>query len=201
MLQPHKDIFFFAANTFNCWIGLREPNELSDPWIGKQGYTSKSMTCKAKSADNPSSKLTAGLVVNPVIRPEAFLDESLSVAKKKWEEFSNGGLPSGYICDEKGFVRYHGLKIHADFDLMTVTEATEVGKMENTSNKRAKNLRKHVAVLVNNKIGCKMIQHGSEFEWKGGVGARESEQVYFFGPNRQFKVAMSSMPTKAGSMH
>jgi hypothetical protein len=176
MLQPHKDIFFFAANTFNCWIGLREPNELSDPWIGKQGYTSKSMTCKAKSADNPSSKLTAGLVVNPVIRPEAFLDESLSVAKKKWEEFSNGGLPSGYICDEKGFVRYHGLK-------------------------RAKNLRKHVAVLVNNKIGCKMIQHGSEFEWKGGVGARESEQVYFFGPNRQFKVAMSSMPTKAGTMH
>jgi len=47
------------------------------------------------------------------------------------------------------------------------------------------------------RFNTKMIQHVSEFMYKDGVGSRETEQVYFFGPKRRFKLSYSSMPKKA----
>ncbi len=206
MLAHHKNAFFQVAEKLKCWIGLREPNELSDRWIGLAGYTPKPMSCKAKSADNPRFRL-AGLVVDPTLCPEAFLPASLPDAISKWNhKFAPGGrLPAGYTRvtagNDKGLVRLHGSAIHADFDLMTITLAGEDGGMAFTSRAQMQDLVTKVQPQLNSLLRTPMIQHGPEFDYDAGVGARDSEQVFFFGPNRRFILSHSSMPTTPGTMH
>lgn len=210
MLAHHKNAFYDVADKLNCWIGLREPNELSDRWIGQPRHTPKPVSCKAKSADNPSFR-HAGLVVDPTLCPEAFLPASLADARDKWnQKFAIGGrLPLGYTClttgPEKGLVRLHGSAIHADFDLMTVTLAGTDGGMAFTTREQMQALMMKVQPLLNSLLGSPMIQHGPEFDYMGNkdhrVGARPSEQVWFFGPKRRFIQSQSSMPTVPGTMH
>jgi hypothetical protein len=201
MLPQHKEAFFGVANQLKCWIGLREPNELSDRWIGRPGYTPKSVHCKAKTADNRFHPW-AGLVVNPNVCTDAFHHSTLADAIDKWQKFTDGNrLPGGFTCDEsgseKGLVKSRGAAIHADFDLMVVCKADSSGAMAYTSPEEQTELSEQVGKLLNQRFGSPMIQHGSEFSWTGGVGARESENVLFFGPNRRFQLGKSSMPKKA----
>ena len=198
MLSQHKDIFYAVAQQVHCWIGLREPNELSDKWIGKPGYIAKAANCKAKTADNPPFAFS-GLVVDPMLCPEAFKMLTLQDAKEKWAKFAPANrLPPGFTREisgrEKGLVKYNGNAIHADFDLMQVCNAGADDKMVFTTEEDEKRLFKEVEHLLNSRFRPPMIQHGSEFMYKEAVGARESEAVYYFGPNRKFQVGHSSMP-------
>src|SRR4051794_32480819 len=83
MKPEHKEIFFKAADQFNCWIGLREPNKLADKWIGKPGFRPKGINCSAKTADNDFHKFS-GLVIDPFLSPDAFKPATLNEAKEKW---------------------------------------------------------------------------------------------------------------------
>lgn len=201
MLPQHKEIFFAVAQQLNCWIGLREPNDLADQWIGKPGFVPKGVSCKAKTSDSAGFQF-AGLVTDPTLCPEAFQQKTIEDAREKWKSFAgNNQLPGGYTCEkngrEKGLVKYHGNAIHADYDLMAVCNAGADGEIGYTTEEDQKGLFTRVERLLNMRFNTKMIQHGSEFMYKDGVGARETESVYFFGPNRKFKLSYSSMPKKA----
>src|SRR5258706_7914738 len=92
-----RENFFVAAELFQCWIGVRDPNELAGAWAKETGYIPKPEWCKAKTADNPDPEVAhlAGLVVDPTVRPEAF--ENLERAEQKWGDFlENGQLPEGF---------------------------------------------------------------------------------------------------------
>ncbi len=102
---------------------------------------------------------------------------------------------------QKGLVKYLGKGVHADFDLMYIVKAGNDGKMLFTSEQEQEGLFKLAAPMLNSLIGTDMILHGPEFLWKGGVGARESEFVWSFGPNKAFRTDMSSMPQEKGAYH
>ena len=226
MLHRHKEIFFNIAQQFNCWIGVREPNELADRWVEQPRYIAKPLSCKPKTADNANDKVGGGLVVNPLLRPQAFTDGSREDAIKIWKKFLIPfsrfnppffqrrtafkpetlqerfalKLPEGYRCIEdgkkKGLVTLDGCFIHADYDLMTILQADGQGNRSATSIDQTKVLAKTVVPILNNRFGFKLIQHGSEMEWRGGIGARDSEDIWWFGPKNQFLSNKSYMPTE-----
>jgi hypothetical protein len=199
MRPDHKEIFFQAADKFTCWIGLREPNPLADKWIGRAGYAPKMEACKAKTADNPAHRF-GGLVTDPTRCPEAFRPESHKAAVETWEKkfLVHGRLPAGFTRPESGpeagLVRYHGQAIYADFDLMAINKASAKGEFLPTTLAEQQALFAEVGPFLNAGFRAEMIQHGAEFMWDKGVGARESEFVYWFGPGRKFFVGPSSMP-------
>jgi len=199
MIAKHKEVFFQAAEKYTCWIGLREPNPLSDQWIGIPGGMPKSMDCKAKTADNPTYRF-AGLVVDPTVCPQGFKTETIGEARHTWKEkFLHGDrLPGGFnVVDrgvDRGVVMKNGARIFADFDLMLINRSNGAGEFLFTSEAEQETLFDSVQPAINQGLGVPMIQHGAEFMWKGGVGARESEVVLFFGPGRRFKAERSSMP-------
>ena len=199
MQEKHKNVFFSAADKFTCWIGLREPNELSGKWIGLPNHEPKGETCKAKSADNGNHRF-GGLVVDPVLCPEAFRPDSLPAAIKTWKQkFLIGGrLPDGFARAEhgmeRGLLKHNGNAIYADFDLMAINRSNFQGDFLPTSLSEQQSLFASVEPVLNLGLGAKLIQHGAEFMWDKGLGARESEWVLWFGPGRRFRQVMSSMP-------
>jgi len=86
MLAQHRHAFFKVAIKHNCWIGLRDPNPLSDPWIGEPKCYPKPITCKAKTCDLPG-KPFSGLVVCPWRRADHFTDDRREKARAIWEDF------------------------------------------------------------------------------------------------------------------
>ena len=212
MLDKHKRVFFAVADKFKVWIGVREPNELSDRWIGRPGYVPKCVECKAKTADEATHKF-AGLVVNPVVCPDAFMPRSALQALSTWREFLQlGRLPFGFVTvasgPEKGLVKHNGFMIHADYDLMTICRSNVNGDFVETEADETKTDRKAnvkqlgeqeqlyslVVPEINSALKVPMIQHGAEFAYTEGIGARESELVLWFGPGSRFKLGQSSMP-------
>lgn len=199
MRQTHKNVFFAAAQEFTCWIGLREPNALSVKWIGMPRHIPKGEECKAKTADNATHRF-GGLVVDPVVCPEAFKRTSLQAAVNTWQQkfLKHGRLPSGFsraeTGGEKGLVKFNGSAIYADFDLMALTLSNSNGDFLHTSRSEQEELFAKVEPFINRGLGAKLIQHGAEFMWDKGLGARESEFVLWFGPGNRFRQTMSSMP-------
>ena len=199
MRRDHEETFLGAADKCTCWIGLREPNPLSDRWIGRAGYIAKPESCKAKTADNPQFRL-AGLVVDPIVEPAAFKRGTLYQAVDTWKtKFLVGGrLPTGYSCvstgPEKGLVKLDGSAIFADYDLMTIVRSNDRGDWLFTSEAEQRTLFATLEPLLARGLGMKMIQHPTEFMWKGGLGARETERVLWFGPGRRRYDGVSSMP-------
>ena len=188
MHPQHIETFFAAAQKLSCCIALREPNHLSDKYIGKPGYIAKEAICKAKTANNPAFRF-AGLVVSPVLCTEAFKDSRQ--AETKWAKFAPGNkLKAGFTCpdsgSEKGLVRYNGNAIHADYDLLAVIKAGKEGALEFTSEESGTALFLKVEKYLNDNLNTKMIQHGTEFMWDG-IGAEKEEFILYFGPNRTRK--------------
>jgi len=206
MISSHMDAFFIVADRLNCLIGLRQPNILSDKWIGKPGYIPKSDKCKAKTANNPDFEL-GGLVINPFQLPEGFLSEYLPGAKEKWNTdfFKDGKLPPGFSCEEKGpekgLVKYNGSAIHSDYDLMYVNRIDKFGKKVFMGFAEQNELAVKVQSLLNIYLGIPMIQHGAEMGWKGGVGAAEREMIFSFGPGRAFTSLSSHVPKETQNWH
>lgn len=199
MREAHKNVFFNAAQQFTCWIGLREPNPLADQWIGRAGYTPKAMACKAKTADQASHEF-GGLVADPTVCPEAFRLETRRDATETWKnKFLIGGrVPPGFTVvesgQERGLVKHHGAFIYADFDLMALLKSNAQGEFLPTSQSEQQQLFGRVVLVLNGGLGARMIQHGAEFMWDKGLGARASELVLWFGPGRRFNTWPSSMP-------
>jgi hypothetical protein len=218
MLESHRRIFFEVAQKHTCWIGLREPNALSDQWIDRPGFrpphdvpdaVSKGSNCAAKTADNPDHPL-AGLVVSPVAVPNAFLPGSLRRALDAWNEFAPVGQPrNGFTVDKDGkwagCVRISGRLIHSDYDLMTICRGDQNGGFVAMNHLRAPGPTNHSAAReeleqlsevvirdLNAKFQFCMVQHGPEFLYNG-VGAKPLEYCYWFGPGNRFEVSLSSM--------
>jgi len=193
MISKHYQIFKEAADSVHCWIALREPNNLSDQYVENGRYVSKGLTCKAKTADNKNEKKYAGLVVNPFVAPQAFINPK--AAQETWRKFEvNGQLPQGYKCDSEGFVTQFGSKIHADYDLMYICDADKNDKMIFTKLEKSKELYAKIENFINKKCGKIMIQHGAEFDWDG-KGCRDEEMIYGFGPKGQTNFNRSYMHT------
>jgi hypothetical protein len=94
----HVEAFKRAAGYFKVWILVRRGNRESLRWIGKDGYIPKLLDCKAKTADRDfTGKECAGLVVSPILMPEAFTPEKLHKALEEWPKFE----PKLYIFDPK----------------------------------------------------------------------------------------------------
>ena len=195
MRLSHKNVFWKVTHRNMCWIVLREPNVLSEKWIGKPGHEPKALTCKAKSADNSGHKFS-GLVVDPTKCPDAFTIKSRQAAIDTWKnKFLNGGrLPGAYTCTDDGLVKHNGNSIYADFDLMSLSNSNNKGEFLFTTFDELKALFDIVKPAINRGLGVPMIQHGPEFLYMEGVGARVSEYVLFFGPGRRLKYMPSSMP-------
>ena len=194
MIPQHKQVFFIVADRLNCYIGLREPNDLSDKWITKEGFVPKGVDVKAKTA---KAGEFAGLVVNPYLLPKAFpKPDDLKRAQGSWDKFAKNGLPNRFSCPtsgpEVGLLKKEGKAIHADYDLMFVTLADGQGNMKFTSGIESEALFTKVGNEINRMIPRKkMIQHSTEFLFEG-VGAPASEQVLIFGPKRKFIQTTSS---------
>ena len=199
MKQAHKNVFLTAAQQFTCWIGLREPNALSERWIGKPGFVPKGEACKAKTADNRNHDL-GGLVVDPILCPEAFVNTG--EAAKTWKnKFAVGGrLPAGFTRveagPEKGLVKFNGSAIYADFDLMAINRSNAEGEFLFTTLEEQKELFAKVEPVLNRGFGARLIQHGAEFMWDKGIGARTFENVYWFGPGGRTLNGISSIQDK-----
>ena len=95
---------------------------------------------------------------------------------------------------EAGLLKLNGSFIYADFDLMALLRSNEQGEFLETSQAEQRQLFQNVAPALNRGLRAPMIQHGAEFMWNKGVGARESEFVLWFGPGRSFQRSPSSMP-------
>jgi hypothetical protein len=199
MKAEHREVFFRVAEKHSCQIGVREPNPLSERWIGKAGCTPKSMQCKAKTSDNPSFAYS-GLVTSPELRAEAFTAATLESARQTWRRFApDGKLPVDFSVQtkglERGLVLYQNyLRIYADYDLMAIVRSDPTGKFQATSQEEQQALFKKVHAELNAALGAPLIQHGAEFMWDGGLGARARESVFWFGPRRSLQVSPSSMP-------
>lgn len=194
-----SEVFFRVAQQHNCWIGLREPNPLSLKWAGKPGYLPKPERCKAKSADNPAYTY-AGLVVSPIMCPQAFTPQTLNLAVDSWNQkfLQAGHVPLEFQViqsgPEAGLVKMYGKALHADFDLMSIVKAGPDGGLAYTEPAEEQALFAEVEPALNQGFGIPLVQHGSEFMWEEGLGARAFEYVLWFGPKRGFQRAPSSMP-------
>jgi hypothetical protein len=213
MIPDHRNAFWETADEKNCWIGLREPNRLAERWIGKDGYVPKSMECKATTADNPLHRF-GGLVADPFDCTDAFLDETIASARKKWMEFMiNERFRTIFNVvkdgSDRGLLRSFDKCIYSDYDLMAILRATTDGRMTYTQTQiegpsadgsldrmmidpKEKSFADEVIRAINRRIGIDMIQHGTEFMYLG-VGAKAKEEVYWYGPKRQFIQSESSM--------
>ena len=192
MRTAHEQVFFDVADQLTCWIGVREPNPLSDRWIDWPGGVPKPLECRAKTADNPLFRFS-GLVVDPTLCPEGFKDVGGATATWNDNFLEAGRLPPAFTRGEhepeRGLVRLRGSLLFADYDLMAICRATEDGDFLITS----EGFQGEVQATINDGLGVPRIQHGAEMMYKK-VGARELEDVLWFGPGRRFNVWPSSMP-------
>jgi hypothetical protein len=198
MRPDHVQTLRNVAQQCTCWIGVREPNALAERWIGNTAGVPKPLTCKAKTADNPTF-MQAGLVVDPTARPEAFAPASLPDALEKWMKFSIGStLPPGYAAvsqgPERGLVKLNGRVLYSDYDLMGLLRSDANGTKLFTTQVEQAQLFARVQPALNRAFGVELIQHGTELSWDGGVGAREFEFVLWFGPGGRTERHPSSMP-------
>lgn len=199
MDSDDREVFFDAADQFTCWIGVREPNPDSATWAAHPDVIPKPMECKAKTADHPDSEFK-GLVMDPTKRADAFRPESVDGAVRTWTEkfLQNGEVPPGFTVeengDEMGLVRCNGAKIMADYDLMTICRSNERGEFVYTTREELEDLARRVENFINRILPKPMIQHGPEFLYMEGVGARASEIILWFGPDHRMMTGPSSMP-------
>ena len=105
-----------------------------------------------------------------------------------------------------GLVLYNGCYIFADYDLMAVHPSNAAGdwlavgdlppKGSDEAYEAAgslKQLCKEVEDALNALFGKKLIQHGAEFIWNKGMGAKDSELVLWFGPGNRISTSISAM--------
>ncbi len=186
MREDHKQVLKKAARKFACEIVVRESNEHSCQYIGRNGYKPKPIWCKAKTA-NRSGHKSARLVVNPFKVREAFLRKNRWKAEVEWRKFERQVLQQrlGFmVCDipdngRYGCVLHHGNYLYSDYDLMSVTPLSggqpvvktippEEGKHLSNSIRtmaytdHTTDLEREINIFFRQRTGIAMIQHGAE---------------------------------------
>ena len=220
MLTRHMQIFLDVAHEKHCWIYLREPNRLSERWVNHVACIPKDLNCSAKTSDNEDYEYS-GLVVDPKIAPkEAFLPYSLEEAKttfNNWVNKISNRTAFSTIKEgkKKGIIKYNGFMLHADYDIMLIDRAsrrddkivsrfgnlltiedTKTGKLIGQDSDFAKEIINILNLRLTPRYpNHPLIPHGTEFGFNG-VGGRKSEGLFRFGPNREFSLDHSSMPTE-----
>ena len=213
MLECHIDIFKDATTKakyqrdYVACILVRDTNVASLKFIGLSGFRPKPIECKAKTA-NAHGHRFSGLVVSPLMLPEAFRPNDLINAKKNWLDFEKV-MRSRSNCwtvrqdgDLRGCVELNGKLLHGDYDLFDVIP---VPKSELAPGNKLKWNRKvgHLAAIetlngqasyrtwgidpvktyVNSKVRSPMVQHGAAMQFSG-----EFEQnVHVFTPDRTYR--------------
>ncbi|MEX0792947.1 MAG: hypothetical protein WD045_07395, partial [Pirellulaceae bacterium] len=193
MRPQDKQVFLEATHTLGLWILVRRTNPASLRYIGLPGYQPKPLDCKPKTADRDvGNARLAGLVVDPVLCPQAFSATKLVDATDKWKRYSPPMLRSGrYSVDNKdprsptyGLLRLGRDALHGDYDLYDIIDPAQaqrnlaaVETLLGQPHRRGAFFTK-VQSFVNTRIGVPMIQHGGEMQY-----ADHSEQsIDAFGP-------------------
>ncbi len=207
-LQDQR-IFSLAAQKFGLWVLVRRTNPASLKYIGKPGYTSKPIDCKAKTADlNYRTYELAGLVASPEIHPQAFRAEKLPKAKATWAEFAHsclGPQASRYTLDDKpaskhyGCVTLLGKYVHGDYDLYDLIipdqahrNLAAVEQLLGQPHRRGPRFLE-VQEFLNRQIGEEMIHHGGEAQY-----ADHTEQsVDAFGPQGEQCTILNEFSVRA----
>lgn len=183
MLPSHKAAFLAAADELRCRIYIRQPNELSDWYIGKGGYAPRNEMCRAETADNPGH-FYKGLVVNPEASPDAFLPSSLERARRAWKDFETN-MPPGFMIDNfgafKGLVKYFGKALHTDYEVVHVSSVDE----------QRDTLFWKIRQLLNEKMGVRMISQGVDSLWQSG-DQMQSGFLLAFGPGQETLIIESA---------
>ena len=109
------------------------------------------------------------------------------------------GIIQGVVQSEKGpeagvWVIAETKDLLTNFIKEVVTD--DQGKFLATSGADQLKLYTPVASVLNTLLGAPMVQHGAEFMWAEGVGAKAKERVFWFGPRRRFMAGESSMDTE-----
>jgi len=200
--QDQPKFSTIARNSGACgyWILVRATNENSLQYIGRAGYVPKPKECKPKTADFTQH---AGLVVCPILLPQAFNSVKLIKATKIWNQWANrdanapknvdslGTLPAGFSVDAKlhseryGCLRFGGNLIHGDYDLFDVVDPLNPTRwiaLATSNGKLAEDMISELQIKVkgplNALLGVDMIQHGVQ----AAFGTFEDERVLAFGP-------------------
>jgi hypothetical protein len=137
MNSNHIEIFQKAADKFVCQIVVREVNEFSGRWLQhprEYPCFPKPVTCCAKTADKDHH--LAGLVVDPTVFPDAFLEPwkanqnwlkfVRSPGFKKYRVLETGPFKGAVLLrdfsDQQSRYRPVGGEslVHADYDLLAV---------------------------------------------------------------------------------
>src|ERR1039457_4974434 len=185
-MRPHDlEVFKDAAREKNRWVLVRTTNPESLPHIGKPGYTSKGIDCKAKTA-NMAGHPQAGLVVDPNIHPTAYSQDKLAGAKEQWDKMhilaADGKtrvLPPGYEVElnkaspRYGCLMHEGKYIHADYDIYDIihpdrplANLTPVEKLYGETHFKTRGIDE-VGKHVNDHMGTPMVRHGGDFQFRG----------------------------------
>jgi len=188
----HVIAFKWAARESKCAIMVRRTNPASLPYIGKQGYTPKPVTCKPKTADKNTAwgYQIAGLVINPYLH-KASAYKSISKFRDAlgiWNKVKGELLGSlNYKVDEDKTSKHYGCLmyrdgskfsyIHGDYDLYDVVDMYRpasneafLGRLDGAPNNYGPEFDR-VRDLLNSKFSSvcgrvtNMIQHGSEAKY------------------------------------
>jgi hypothetical protein len=198
MLAQDRTIFSDAARLFQVWILVRQANPASMKYVGRAGYVSKRIDCKAKTADlDAGGKQLAGLVVDPTVWPGAYSAARSSDAVALWRSFAgehglskSGAGRHGYAVERNrdsrhyGCVTLNGSYIFGDYDLFDIV----IPAQSNRNLAAVEELHGQVHMrgarvipvqnYINNRTGVKMVNHGGQAQ-----AMHKFEEVDAFGPN------------------
>lgn len=212
MRPQDKTVILDAARSLNpphgLWILVRRTNPASLKYIGRPGYSPKPLDCKPKTADQDvAGSQLAGLVVDPILRPQAFSPGKLPDAQDKWRQYSAAMLASGrYSVDKQdpqsptyGLLRLGRDALHGDYDLYDIIDPSQaqrnlaaVETMLGQPHRRGPFFLS-VQQFVNSRIRVGMLQHGGEMQF-----ADHTEQsIDAFGPQGENVTILNMYSLKA----
>ncbi|HEX7358917.1 MAG TPA: hypothetical protein VF283_00360 [Bryobacteraceae bacterium] len=206
MRPQDKIVFLEAARLFQSWILVRRTNVASLAYIGKKGYISKAIHCKAKTADSDAPPYTvAGLVVHPEVHSGVFRTEKKKAEAKKCWKAVEPLIGKTFVVDENKQSRHYGCLIeqgnyiHGDYDLYDMIDITQpsvnVPESEillgqpNRFDPRFPALQS----FVNFAIGVPMLQHGGQAQYAD----HSEEPVDAFGPHGEETILLNKFTTLA----
>lgn len=191
MRPQDKVVFLEAARLFQSWILVRRTNVASLAYIGRKGYISKAIHCKAKTADLDIPPYTlAGLVVNPHIHSGAFRSEKKKADAEKYWKSVEPLIGKTFTVDENQQSRHYGCLmeqgnyIHGDYDLYDMIDITQpwlnIAESEILLGQPHRFDPRFPALqsFVNFSIGVPMLQHGGQAQYAD----HSEESVDAFGP-------------------
>ena len=196
-----RSVFAAAAVQIGVYILVRGTNKASLKYVQDPRFIPKPIDCKLKTADQGD---LAGLVVDPVLNPQAFSEKRREKAVK-WI----GTLPGRYTVDMAknsrfvGCVQLGGKCIHGDYDLKAIVlRGQEFRNLSLVTELLGQDARRgpkfyEVQRWVNNAIGKPMVQHGAEDEYLDHSDDADETIFVFFPEKKEPKILRGPAEIKA----